>query len=175
MYCRHCGMDSRNPSVCEWCKKPLAGGQAPAQPASLNLTQPIPPLDLTQPVPPPAAGQVRVALTGEVVEVPPAAPPSAGPYPAPGAPAPLYGGRSPSSMPAHTATHSLPTGAISPHLLQTEMRTAQATPGEKWEKCLAIVMPLLLASVILVHFVPNAFSWVTLADVFFVGVAMGAT
>lgn len=180
MLCPSCRMDSRTTNVCEWCHKSLAGGQAgsTARPLSghsaaapLDLTQPIPaPLDQTQPIPPTAAGvgaagNVRMSLTGEVVEVAPPAPSVL--RPTPGMAAPPHGHHT------QAVVHGLPPGAVSPALMRPS--APRATAGEKWEKCLAIIMPFLLASVVLLHFVPTAFAYIALVDLFVAGLAMGAT
>jgi hypothetical protein len=181
MFCYSCGMDSRNNSVCEWCKKPLQGGGGLAPTAQ--------PLDQTQPVSAPVASQVRVSLTGEVYEAPPQAPPAAPPgayappqyappqYAPP--PGPMRPGavadRPPSIMSPTAVARTLPPGAVSAQVMDAYERYGQATLGEKWEKCLAIVLPLLLASAWLIHKVPTTYLWVALADLFLVGLAMGAT
>jgi hypothetical protein len=173
MFCYSCGMDSRNNSVCEWCKKPMQGGG--------GLTQTPQPLDQTQPVSAPLASQVRVSLTGEVYETPPVPPPSAPPPGVHAAPPPgpmrpgAVADRPPSVMSPTAVARTLPPGAVSAQMVDAYDYYGQATLGEKWEKCLAIILPLLLASAWLIHRVPNTFLWVTLADLFLVGMVMGAT
>lgn len=121
MYCRQCGMDSRTPDVCEWCKKPMA--QQPAQPVSAATAPPM-------------------ATAGACV------------------PANLAG---------------LPPEAVSPQMLRAEAQQEETPWGERLEKFLAIGMPLLVASVLLVHFVPGAFLGTAFFVLFLWGLLMGAT
>lgn len=190
MKCRFCGMESRNPHVCEWCKRQLTpGGQPPPPPGMqpMDLTQPIPPgMDMTQPVP---QHQFRTALTGEVVPVAPApmaAPPPG--YAPPGYPQPQPGyqqgypqgyqqppppGRPPSVVPPHMV--GLPHQAMGPELVKSYAGSYLPSPSERWEKCLAISLPILLASVWIVHLSPASLPWVVLFDLFAVALAMGGT
>jgi hypothetical protein len=69
----------------------------------------------------------------------------------------------------------LPTNAISPALVQGWQQEEGIPAGERWEKFLALSLPLLIGSMLLVHFAPAAFLWVTLAALFLVALLMGVT
>jgi hypothetical protein len=221
MLCRYCGMDTRNPQVCEWCHKQLAAGtysptptgvaprdltqpmsQAPGAmdltqpmghtPGAMDLTQPIPQgMDLTQPVP---QHQFRTTLTGEAVPIAPAPvstvhPPQGYPqgYGQPGHAQPAYAPpplqhpgmpthavvRPPSVLPRTYA--GLPSQAIGTDLARGTAGTYMPSLGERWEKCLAISLPILLLSVWVVHLNPSWLPWIVLADLFFIAMAMGGT
>lgn len=87
MKCRHCGMESRNTQVCEWCRKPMAAGPsdlpspvfpppvgvplAPSPLSAPSLLNPTSspaapplavPLDLTQPISPPTRDGIALPL-----------------------------------------------------------------------------------------------------------------
>jgi hypothetical protein len=165
MQCRHCGMDSRTVDACEWCHKPLTGAQ------SLDRTVAMPPgsqptLQMQTPT------VKRVALTGEVIETTQALPtmPPPGAYPPPSS-GPPYAG-----MPASSLGSALPSAAYSPHAIQQQFQEMNEVPlGEKWEKLLAIALPILACSMLLVHFAPGALWLVAYSDLFFIGLAMGVT
>ena len=193
MLCRYCGMETRNPYVCEWCKRQLTtGAPAPVQQGvqPMDLTQPISPgMEPTQAVPQP---QFRTALTGEAVPIAPAGQPA---YPQPYAQQPyaqqpyaqqpyqqtyqqpypqaVVPGRPPSVMPAHMA--GLPGQAVGVELARSYTDQFRSSPLEKWEKCLAIVLPILLISVWIVHLSSASLPWVVITDFFFVAMAMGGT
>jgi hypothetical protein len=99
----------------------------------------------------------RVALTGEVVEGPPAPP-----MPTQAMPPQVYGGA------------PLPPRAYAPEtpaLVFDEVDPA----GERWEKALAICFSLTALSMLLIHFVPNAIMAVAYIDMFLLMFALGAT
>lgn len=159
---------------------PQAGAYAPAgRPAppamaldGLPAMQPQPTIAMPAPYGGLAvAGTIRTTLTGEViVDAPPAltgAPVGVGPQTGP----PISG-----SAPASAVMPGLPLNAYSPKAIEEVMRAANAvSPGERWEQFLAIGMPLLALSLLTVHLAPASFVWITLADVFLLGLAMGAT
>jgi hypothetical protein len=152
--------------------QPLAAKPVAAGPRPLDLTQPIPPcLDLTQPVS--HGGNVRMSLTGEIVEV---APPSTNPMPGTFSPpqaAYVQPGRPP--MPAASAVvRDLPPGAIRPEML-AGLQHSEVTLAEKWEKCLAMMLPTLLLAVVGVHFFPNAYLGIEIGALFLSALYMGAT
>jgi hypothetical protein len=165
MMCFSCGMDSRTAGTCEWCRKPLGGNAATAGPSPLDLTQPVPAVQV----------QTRVALTGEVIEVPVGPPATSMPPPVVhaqvGAPAGLAN-RSPSVLPPTVA--GLPHAAVSARML-SESRQPSVSAGERWERFLALALPLLLGAAWLIHLVPSSFIWVLLISLFAVGLLMGAT
>src|SRR5262249_30070075 len=70
---------------------------------------------------------------------------------------------------------ALPVAAYSAEAMNAQMRPSSVTPmGERWEKFLAIALPLLAASMLLVHFFPGSLIFVGLADMFFIPLALGA-
>lgn len=157
MLCRACGMESRTADFCEWCRRPLA-----AQP---TLPQNAPP----------AQKPVRVTLTGEVIADESPAPPAGGPgaYSDPNAAMP------PPAMPyaANTpigATLQANPSAITPLMVQQHYQESEESVGEKREKFLAIGLPVLIVSMLIVHFAPGAFLWVACADLFALSLIMGA-
>jgi hypothetical protein len=195
-------MDSRNVQTCEWCHRQLAtggpgaGAAAPAAPKGMDLTQPVGayqpvdltqpvgvarPMDLTQPIPhgldmTQPVPAFRTSLTGEVIPVETAAPPIPGYAP------PAYGQpplpthavvRPASVMPEHL--RGLPGGAIGTEMVRQHLDSVQVTPLDKWEKALAIMLPVLLVSVWVVHLVPASLPWVVLLELFVVAMALGGT
>ena len=165
MQCFGCGRQSGRTDYCEWCKRPHGRpGQTPsggpASPAGVQATRPLPPgAQPTMQMPlgaqptiqmaPPAPTR-RVALTGEVVEGPPPAPPlpatqAMSPYPYANAP--------------------LPPGAYSAHAPALEFDEVSPV-GERWEKALAFCFSLVAFSMLLIHFAPGAILWVAYADMF---------
>lgn len=164
IHCRACGMDSRTTDVCEWCKKPLSAQSQPqtlAQPTmSLNapppgampLNAPPPgsaPYAETPPAPVPQP-QVRISLTGEVIEGPPPPAPTAMPGPAGG---------------------FVPPTAFTPAFVQQQY-VEEVSGGEKFEKFLAIAMPLLALSVLTLHFLPDALLPIVVVDAIALFVAL---
>jgi hypothetical protein len=111
-----------------------------------------------------------VALTGEVIETPPAAYPTG--------PPPLYpAGAPPAADPVLSPIAAgLPMAAVSADAMRGQVENAYEAPlAERWEKSLAIVMPLLVLSLVLARFAPGAGLWVAMADMFFAALALGAT
>ena len=173
MLCRACGMESRTPNVCEWCRKPLqgtgSGGQGLGQPPDQPAAQPI-------------ARIQRVSLSGEVIEVPSAAEPTlpGGAGMAVGtdlnattviAPGGTYAGAPYAAMNAAGASYQ----TMAPQMLRDQAGMPEISTGEKWEKFLAIAAPILLLSAWLVHSLPQFVSWIGLIDLFILSLAMGAT
>jgi hypothetical protein len=147
-------MKSRTADYCEWCRKPLAAGvqQAPTAQQAAPIQQ---------------APQVRISLTGEAVEAAPPAPPEAyglARMPQPGAGSPLQAG-------------ALPLGAITPALIQSA-DAPEIAWGERWELCLALLLPLIAVCMALAHAATTYHSAVFLAafgGLFFGGLILGAT
>lgn len=193
MICRSCGMDSRVPNVCEWCKRPVSGGGAAPvhQAPPLNMNQPMsgqpqigaptlngipqqgmPQQGMYSNAPPPNATITRTTLTGEVIEVQDVAPAFAGlpgSYPQPNAinmpgrvPDPMFGA-------------GLPAAAYSATMMAAVYNRKQLRYGSSLEQCLAFCLPILLASILLVHSQPELTPWVGLADMFLFGMLLGAT
>jgi len=239
MKCRHCGMESRTPQLCEWCRKPLAdspqsapalggppqpplgGGTLPPLPSPLNgpyvAGRAAAPLNAAEPpplgtpyVPPPimpigpppsarplnaqgsdqtqqisasdipsAAQQQgaarRVALTGEVVDDPGAAEPTLiGSVP----PTSSLSGTTVMGTPPPVLTpYGLPVAAMTPQILRDQDRLLKPVRswGESFELFLALAMPILLASLYLVHAAPSALMWVSIGDTVLLSLLMGAT
>ncbi|MCS6863075.1 MAG: hypothetical protein NZT92_22445 [Abditibacteriales bacterium] len=76
-------------------------------------------------------------------------------------------------VPANLA--GLPPQAVTPQMLRAEAQQAETPWGERLEKFLAMGMPLLIAAVLLVHFVEGAFLWTAFGVLFLWGLLMGAT
>jgi hypothetical protein len=141
----------------------------PAPPAPLDMTQPMPPgLNMTRPVPQP---QFRTSLTGEVIAVEPAAPPAPG-FGQPGMPTHAVV-RPGHPLPPHLA--GLPGKAIGVELAKSTAGSYLTPMGQRWEKAFAISFPILLISVWIVHLKPTMLPWISLADFFFVAMALGGT
>ena len=170
MHCFGCGRQSNRTDYCEWCKRPHGRpGQTPTgamPPSGVQPTQPVPPgAQPTVQLPQGAQPTVqmpgptrRVALTGEVVEGPPPAPPM------------------PTQMmpPQGYSSAPLPAHAYSPAAI--ELQFDQVSPaGERWEKALAFCFSLVALSMLLIHFAPNAIMGVAYADMFLLMLALGAT
>lgn len=165
MICRYCGMDSGNPQVCEWCNRILAGPNA-GQVAQHGA---------------PAAQQSvrRVALTGEevvtpvqpappepTISLPPVAARGTGTHPAPTAPQP----------PRPTInTYGLSAAAISTTMVQQQVDRHRVSEGEKWDRFMALAMPLTLASLLIIHYWPGLLTFVSLCDMFLISIFLGAT
>ena len=154
--CRMCGKNSRTGDFCEWCRQPLQGGTAPLPPGMQPTTQM------------PAQANRRVALTGEVIETevtqamspmgamspPPGMPPGINRMPVRAGYPPQPGGLPPVGLRTPQGP-TLPAAAYSPRAMQ-EMAAAEGPSlGERWEKFLAIGLPIVALSLLLVHFVPS--------------------
>ncbi|HLK57981.1 MAG TPA: hypothetical protein VKU00_15545 [Chthonomonadaceae bacterium] len=190
MLCRSCGRDSRTITSCEWCHQPLSvvpppqpttqmpAGNPPTQAMpmgqqpTLQIPQGAPPYPVmpgSQPttqlppgVQPTMQGNAptrrRVSLTGEVIE-------DAAPPPPPMAPT----GVIPAGM-GH-----IPATAYTAQAVQAQLQGSGTTPmGERWEKFLAIALPLIALSMLIVHIFPGSFLYVGFADMFFIPMALGA-
>ena len=165
MQCFSCGRQSSRIDYCEWCKRPH--GQPGQTPPGVQPT-PLPPgaqptvqipygAQPTIQISPPVTTR-RVALTGEIVEGPPPAPPM-----------PTQ------TMPPHSyGSAALPPGAYSPQAIQLDL-DAIAPVGERWERALAFCFSLVAFSMLLLHFAPGGILWVAYADMFLLMLALGAT
>jgi len=78
-------------------------------------------------------------------------------------------------MPNAAIVRDLPPGAISAHMVKGAKYEDEVTLGEKWEKCLAMMLPTLLLAVMGVHFFPDAYLWIELGALFLSAILMGAT
>ena len=164
---------------------PLSGRQSSATPMPNYLQQTASMPAQTAPV-----AQPRVSLTGEVFDdnvsqpvniyAPPAAPvvqttasfappplTATQPVPPPPIPRSIHGAR--------VAAAQLGPSAVSAQFIERELEKSDISLGERWEKSLAIIFPLIALSMVLVHFVPDAYVYAALFDFFIVGLAMGAT
>lgn len=151
MICPYCRQNSATDSVCSQCRRPTTTaappyGQQPTQtmpsqtPVSGQPTQVMPPQT-----------QQRVSLTGEVMDIPIAPPPTQTPYPGqPGG----YQGSAPSLA------------------AQREMFYAEGPDsGELWEKFFAFGFPILAAGMLTAHLIPGSFLWVTLTGLALTGLS----
>lgn len=161
MQCFSCGRQSGRTDYCEWCKRPHGRpGQTPpggpTGPSGVQPTQALPfGAQPTVQMPPPATTR-RVALTGEVVEGPPSAPPMA----------------TQAMSPHPYANAPLPAGAYTAHAPAFVFDEVSPT-GERWEKALAFCFSLVAFSMLLIHFAPSAILWVAYADMFLLMLALG--
>ena len=179
MLCKSCGLESKASDFCDWCKKPMNPNTV-SQGQPMNPTHPSPPKGqpLNAPyAPPPFAGQTmnpqnpqpltanamppiqmppqtRISLTGEVVEVEPSQSAAFPTQPMP--------------------TYALPNAAITPLTTQGDWQP-EINLGERWEKFLALFLPCLALSVLILHFNPGLFLWIALADLFLLGIMLGAS
>jgi len=195
--CRACGHNSFMDDFCEGCRRPLDPGiamppgsaqptvqmQPPARRVSLTgevFESAQPPLNGPQPMlqmPPQSQTVRRVALTGEVVETTQAILPRQAPGMPPGT-NPAY--RAGPSLPAHPGqpmggAAMLPAAAYSAAAMSELAATGGPSLGARWEKALAIALPIVALSMVLVHFVPIAMFAVVFALLFVVPVVLGAT
>jgi hypothetical protein len=175
---------------------PLPGGPAPhPQPASLarapQYSIPLPKyLQPKASMPAQAAPMplTRVSLTGEIVHEDITQPIS--PYTPP--PLAVTQPVRPYSTPVHTpgqaaqsvsrsihgarvAAAQLGPSAISAQFVKSALEKEDISLGERWERSLAIIFPVIAASLLLVHFVPAVYVYAALFDFFVVGLALGAT
>ena len=162
MKCRHCGMDSNTGDVCEWCHKSIMVGQV--QDRTTEMAPGSQPTLQMQP-----QTIKRMALTGEVIETTQElAPMSAvGGYP-------VTSGTG-VGMRASEVASVLPAGAYSPATVQELYRRVDESPGLRWEKFLALALPILALSMLVVYFMPGGIWLIAITDLFFIGLAMGVT
>ena len=125
----------------------------------------------------PASGRIlRTTLTGEVIEVAAPEPTLMLGAPNPTANATAVGMVPPMAYPAGVNA-GLPPAAMSTAGMKELASTYSTLPplAERWEKCLAFALPILLACVWIIHAAPNLFLWVSFGAVFLLSVVMGAT
>ncbi len=173
MRCPSCGMDSKPVDICEWCRKQIVSAPslpADAQPGSVPGT----------------VRKSRTALTGEVE------------YYDEVISTPKYSvlpTHQPVSISDRTVQMDLnqPQQTIQMNIQptvvmntrRTEIASAEGVPvvqkrllgdislAERWEKYLALTFPVMVLSLIWVHFAPNAYLVVTCIDLFVLGMFMG--
>ena len=167
MNCPNCLRESRTPDACEWCHQLL-----PLQNASgVQPTMSMPPLNSNI--------RRRVSLSGDVVEdeVEPTLAMYAQPGQTPTQTMSPYPGQAQTQAmnpmrPQQLQTGALPPGAYSAAVMQHQMREEESTLGERWEKCLAFCLPLVVLSILIIHFIPGAFYWVAALNLFVIPVIM---
>ena len=126
-------------------------------PAPANYLQPTQAMAPQVPVAP--RTEQRVSLTGEVIEVAVAPPPTT----------------------VHTPMqHGQPLGAnLGSHIQRyepvREIPSVVEEPGVCWEKFLAIGLPILALSMLAVHLYPGMAAWIGLADLILLSTAMSGT
>lgn len=154
MYCKWCGMESKDNKKCEWCGRPF-----PATDGE-NATMQMPPAEAPAPRPaaPPRAGMRQIDdATTQMSAAPqdttvamrqigdPTPPPSRQPY-------------------------------IPPSLPKLEIEIAQLAPfGARIEKCLALVLIPLAIATFASHYVYGSWVWWFMALTFFTGLMLGIT
>jgi hypothetical protein len=165
-FCRACGQNSRTDDFCELCRRPLQANPS-AGPAGSYPTMQMSPQPQTV---------RRVSLTGEVVETTQAMQPQQmqGALPI----QPGYGSTQPAAPFAGLAARTgptLPAGAYSPAAMM-ERAAAEGPPvGERFEKALAIGLPILALSMLAVHFAPSAMLGVVFGNLLVLPMILGAT
>jgi hypothetical protein len=157
--CRTCGTSSRTDDFCERCRQPLHSG-APTMAPGAQPTLQMQPQQQTQTI-------RRVSLTGEVVETTQAMAPQ------------HYPGGAPAMNPARTvygqmAGAALPVSAHSAAVLNEQLKAEGPSSGERWEKALAIGLPILALSMLLVHFAPSAMLGIVFANMLVLPIVLGA-
>jgi hypothetical protein len=194
MRCTECGTETNRFDVCGSCgakltgvipirpKVPLAGSPP------LDVTQPVappvlsaelgasptvpPPLDTTQVIAP-QAPRVRISLTGEAIPIdePAVVPLASAP------PGTRQSYATPIAPPRIANPNAgLPASAVGVALAQSVTRDRDApTLGARWELTLAIFLPIMALSVLLIKMVPASTLWVQFVDYFAVGLALSAS
>ncbi len=149
MLCRACGLDTKRTDYCEWCKKPLAGGQ-PVAPTAAVPNVPTIPQQVTR---------TRTTLTGEVIEevvpLPPAHPENV--------------------PPPQLGAVQLPIAATAELLTDSRLYEDDTPLSTRWEKFLAMYLPVFAVSFLLSHYAPHLFVWITILDVFLAGLLLSAS
>ncbi len=196
MLCPHCRMDTRFTDVCEWCKKPIAAPQPTQTRTRVALTGEV--IEEEVPAAPWGAPMGPVAAPGPYV--PPGHPVQAPPMSGAGGTAPVPDRTIPMPPPSQQRTvavyppgpprtagmppygsrlgalgSTLPTQAVTAQMIRSEAALEDVDPGERWEKALAIMLPLIALSMVEVYFVRSSLFWVALADCFLSGLILGAT
>jgi hypothetical protein len=164
---------------------PLGASQPPGAPLP-NYLQPT----LSVPAQPSPMAPARVSLTGEVIEenitqpISPYMPPSLNVTQPVSPPMPgMHPTTPPPPPPVHRSIHGsrvamasqLGPAAVSAEMIQSALAKEDTPLGERWEKSLAIIAPIMALSMLLVHFVPSTYIYAALFDFFVVGLALGAT
>ena len=159
------------PAPANW--QPVGAGPLGAGDASA-----LPPANWQSPAAaqaPVAAPTVRVSLTGEVIAE---APPPPVPPLIPGGPIPPAGTGGPvPPLGAYPGRPGAPVGVapsgIHPRFAEAVIDTIDY--GEAWEKLLAIALPVIVISLLIIKFVPTSFMWVAFGAFFLVGLATGSS
>ncbi len=160
-FCRACGLNSRTDDFCELCRRPLASAA-----------------ETTLQMPPQSQTVRRVSLTGEVVETTLLIPTRMADQTqtmAAGGPATTYG-----SVPlAQYPAPPMNLGAALPASTYSAEFMAQAADegppiGERWEKGLAIALPVIAVSMLAIHFAPAAMLAIVFANLLILPAVLGA-
>jgi hypothetical protein len=166
--CRTCGMSSRTDDFCERCRQPLVPA-APAMAPGAQPTLQMQPLTQTQTI-------RRVSLTGEVVETTQAMAtqhyPGGPPAMQPARPGQQYPGGRP--IDSQMAGAVMPLSAYSAAALNEQLKAEGPSLGDRWEKALAIALPILVLSMLLVHFAPSAMLGMVFGNMLVLPMVLGA-
>ncbi len=195
-HCGACGHNSFTDDVCEGCRRPFPSTALPPGGAQQTVQmQPLRRVSLTgevfeggQPVDnsqqqtlqmmPQLPSQTvrRVALTGAVEETTQPIPARQSPG-MPPEPSTAYSGpQSPPSLrPPVRGETDLPAAAYYAASMGQLAASGSQFSLERWEKALAIALPIFALSMALVHFAPMAMFAVVFANLFFIPVVLGAT
>jgi len=151
--------------------EPPAGA---APPQRMSLTgEPYTPQQPTMQMAPPVMNR-RVSLTGEVVDATQAMPPQFAPA-APLGPHPAYQAGPYAQAPAtHPGGPVLPPSAYSVAAIRDMAAADQPSAGERWEKGLAIALPIIALSMLLIRFAPASLFVVLFANLLVVPAVFGA-
>ncbi len=159
MECRACGMKSNATDRCEWCNKPLHPPQADTPHGASQQTVIMSPVSFSPPGDqtvqmPPVTTRRRVSLTGEVIEDVVTVQMPAQPGAPPGA---------------------IPATVWEPAAVDAQIKGILSVPrSERWEKGLAICLPLLAISMFLVHLNPGLLAVIGLLDIFSIPLILAA-
>lgn len=162
MPCSGCGHNSRTDDVCERCGTRFSS----AAQAELQMRPQVKTLR-------------RVSLTGEVVESTQAMPPPTvmatqqGTYSsAPGQQYPSNSGHGGSMC---APNQGMPPSAYSPSASVEQIGTDGPSLGERWEKALAIALPIVAVSMLIVHFAPAALIGIVFGNLLILPMVLRAT
>jgi hypothetical protein len=160
MKCKWCGMESKDPQICEWCKRVMATGQlsTPEQRASSGQVS-QPPANPTMPLMPTA---------GSPTASPPATTPMGPSTPTGAAPPPAAAPMGPATPPRSTYTTTTPTAPGGGVRILYEID--EGLPfGLRLEKFLAISLPLAAINLAVLFFNPSFYLWSALIFNFLIG------
>ena len=153
MLCRACGMESRTTEKCEWCKRTLVAPGREGLADANNQTTVV-------------RAQPRVSLSGEVFEDETTImqPTVVGTTPV-----------RPVVQSGHPGLAGLPTAAVSPSFFTKGTLLPTEPKSVRWEKFLAMFLPIFAVSMFVVHLMPKSVLWIALLELFVLGLLMGAS